>query len=212
MKIGSTGAVIATAYPFNLTFVPQFLFFATAVAPQALKVSVFGDGVITDLDAAGCLFVQGLRLNGRVTNGYLIPLANGLITGKNVEIIYTTGAATAVDLYGISLKKGDIYIQCLRQTALANSGVEIAKFAALGLPNAATADIINITYDDGLSQKVAFEELKATMALYCYDVNNMIGIDNINAQIKSVMFTPNAQQIIHLVRYALPSETSQKTT
>jgi hypothetical protein len=202
MKIGTTGAVISTAYTFNLTFVPQYLFWATAVAPQALKVSVFGDGVVTDLDAAGVLFVQGLRMNGRVTNGYMIPLANGLIKGKNVEIIYTTGAATAVDLYGISLRNGDAYIQCLRQTALANSGVNIQKFAAVGLGNGATGDIINITYADGLSQKVQFEELKPTLGLYCNDINNMMGIDNVDAEIDQVSFVPAATQIIHLVKYA----------
>lgn len=209
MKIGTTGAIIATAYTFNLTFLPQYLYWSTAVAPTALKVSIFGDGVITDLDAAGVLFIQGLRMNGRVTNGYMIPMANGLITGKNVEIIYTTGAATAVDLYGISLRKGEVYIQCLRQTALASSGVQVKKFAALGLPNAATGDIINVNYADGLSQKVAFEELKATLQLYCNDVNNMIGIDNVDAEISEVLFTPAATQIIHLVRYAAVGEVPQ---
>jgi hypothetical protein len=207
MKIGTTGAVISTAYTFNMTFLPQYLFFATAVAPVALKVSVFGDGVVTDLDAAGCLAVQNIRLYGRVTNGYLIPLANGLIKGKNVEIIYTTGAATAVDLYGISLKSGNAYIQCLRQTALANSGVNIEKFAFLGLPNAATGDTITVTYADGLIQKVQFEELKAQLSLYCYDVNNVIGIDNVDAEISNVSFVPAATQIIHLVRYAIVGAT-----
>lgn len=207
MKIGTTGAVAATAYPFNLTFLPQYLFFVAAAAPTALKVSIFGDGVITDLDAAGVLAVQGIRLNGRVTNGYLIPLANGLIKNKNVEIIYTTGGAVAIDLYGISLKNGNAYIQCLRQTALANSGVTIDKFAFLGLGNGATGDIININYSDGLSQKVAFEELKATLALYCNDVNNMIGIDNVDAEISSVSFVPAATQIIHLVKYAIVGQT-----
>jgi len=202
MKIGTTGAVISTAYTFNLTFVPQYLFFATATAPSNLRVSVFGDGVITDLDAAGVLFVQGLRLNGRVTNGYMIPLADGLIKGKNCEIVYTTGAATAVDLYGISLQNGENYVQCIRQTVLANSGSTITKFAALGLGNSATADIINITFSDGLNQKVQFEELKATLSIYCNDVNNMIGIDNIDAQIQSVQFTPAVTQVIHLVKYA----------
>lgn len=206
MKLGTTGAVIATAYTINATFVPQYLYFNVAVAPQALKVSVFGDGIITDLDAAGVTFVQGLRMNGRVTNGWLIPLANGFIPNKNMEIVYTTGSAVAVDVFGISLQKGSVYIQCLRQQALANSGVRIEKFAALGLGNAGVNDIINVNYADGLSQKVAFEELKATMQLYANDVNSMVGIDNVDAQIAEVMFTPNATQTIHLVKYAIPSE------
>lgn len=209
MKLGSTGAVISTAYTINATFVPQYLYFNVAVAPAALKVSVFGDGIITDLDAAGVLFVQGLRMNGRVTNGWIVPLADGFIPNKNLEIIYTTGSAVAVDIYGISLRKGSVYIQCLRQTALANSGVRIKKFAALGLGNAATADVININYADGLSQKVAFEELKPTMQLYANDVNSMIGIDNVDAQISEVMFTPNATQVIHVVKYAVPSDVNQ---
>jgi len=155
------------------------------------------------------LFVQGLRMNGRVTNGWIVPLADGFIPNKNLEIVYTTGSAVAVDIYGISLRKGSVYIQCLRQTALANSGVSIKKFAALGLGNSATADVININYADGLSQKVAFEELKPTMGLYAADINNMVGIDNIDAQISEVMFTPNATQVIHVVKYAVPSDVTQ---
>jgi hypothetical protein len=205
MKIGTTGAVISTAYTFNLTFLPQYVFFVAAAAPS-LKISVFGDGVVTDLDAAGCLFVQGLRMNGRVTNGYMIPCANGLIKGKNVEIIYTTGGAVAIDLYAISLRNGDAYIQCLRQTALANSGVNIQKFAAVGMGNGATGDIINITFKDGLSQKVQFEELKPTLGLYCNDINNVIGIDNVDGEIEQVSFVPAATQIIHLVKYARVGE------
>lgn len=201
MKIGTTGAVISTPYTFNLTFCPQYLFFVATVAPTALKVSVLGSGVITDLDANGCIFVQGLRMNGRLTNGYMIPLANGLIKGKNVEIVYTTGAAAAVDLYGISLQNGNAFIECLRQTALANSGIEVEKFAALGLQNAASADVINITYSDGLSQKVQFEELKPTLGLYQYDVNTCIGIDNVDAMISKVSFIPNAQQSVYVVKY-----------
>lgn len=209
MKLGTTGATISTAYTINATFVPQYLYFNVAVAPAALKCNVFGDGVITDLDAAGVTFVQGLRMNGRVTNGWIVPLADGFIPNKNLEIVYTTGSAVAVDIYGISLRKGSVYIQCLRQTALANSGVSIKKFAAVGLGNSATADTINITYADGLSQKVAFEELKPTMQLYANDVNNMIGIDNIDSQIQEVMFTPNATQIIHVIKYALQSDVTQ---
>jgi len=209
MKLGTTGAVISTAYTINATFVPQYLYFNVAVAPSALKVSVFGDGVITDLDANGVLFVQGLRMNGRVTNGWVVPLADGFIPNKNVEIVYTTGSAVAVDIYGISLRKGSVYVQCLRQTALANSGVSVKKFAALGLMNGATADVINITYSDGLSQKVAFEELKPTMGLYANDINSMIGIDNIDAEISEVMFTPNATQVIHVVKYATQNDVKQ---
>jgi len=209
MKLGTTGAVISTAYTINATFVPQYLYFNVAVAPSALKVSVFGDGVIIDLDANGVLFVQGLRMNGRVTNGWVVPLADGFIPNKNVEIVYTTGSAVAVDIYGISLRKGSVYVQCLRQTALANSGVSVKKFAALGLMNGATADVINITYSDGLSQKVAFEELKPTMGLYASDINSMIGIDNIDAEISEVMFTPNATQVIHVVKYATQNDVKQ---
>jgi len=146
MKIGTTGAVISTAYTFNLNFVPQYLFFVAAAAPTALKVSVFGDGVITDLDANGVTCIQNIRQNGRVTNGYLIPLANGLVVNKNTEIVYTTGGAVAIDLYGISLRQGDAYIQCLRQTALASSGVRVRKFAYLGWQNPEPADIINTIF------------------------------------------------------------------
>lgn len=193
-----TGAAIFTT--FNLTWVPQYIHYVAATQIAGLKVSVLGDGVITDLDAAGLSILHNIRQFGKVENGYTIPVANGLIRGKNCEIVVENSGVDTPVLYGISMAAGDHYIQCLRQTALANSGVEVEKFAYLGIPAMEAADVLNITYVDGLTQKVEFAELKAMSNIFQSEPLNVI--DNVEGMIDLVQYTPVANKTMYLVRYS----------
>ncbi|MBA7532144.1 hypothetical protein ES705_24370 [subsurface metagenome] len=193
-----TGAGVFTS--FQLTWVPQYIHFVAATQIAGLKVSVLGDGVIADLDAAGLSVVYNIRQFGQVENGYTIPLANGLIRGKNCEIVVENSGVDTPVLYGISMAAGNRYIQCLRQTALANSGVEVEKFAYLGLPAIAAADVLNITYVDGLTQKVEAAELPAMANMFQSASINVI--DNVEGMIDLVQFTPVADRTLYLVRYS----------
>ncbi len=194
----TTGAAVVTT--FNLTWVPQYIHFVAATQITGLKVTVLGDGVIMDLDAAGLSVLYNIRQYGQVTNGYTVPLANGLIRGKNVEITATNSGAQTPILYGVSMAAGSRYIQCLRQTALANSGVEIERFAYLGIPAIAAADVLNITYVDGLTQKVEAAELPAMANVFQSGSLNVI--DNVEGMIDNVQFTPAANRTLYLVRYS----------
>lgn len=194
----TTGAAVVST--FNVTYVPQYLFYVAATQLTALKVTVLGDGVITDLDGAGLSLVYNIRQFGQVTNGYMIPLADGLIPGKNVEITATNSAAQTPTIYGISQQYGQAYIQCLRQTALANSGITLEKFAYLGIGSIAATDILNITYADGLNTKVDSAELPAMANLVQSGSLNII--DNVESMIDTVQFTPSANRTLYIVRYS----------
>lgn len=199
-QIGTMTTGVGVFTTFNLTWVPQYIHFVAATQIAGLKVSVLGDGVITDLDAAGLSVVYNIRQYGQVVTGYTIPLANGLIRGKNVEIICENGGEQTPVLYGVSMAAGDRYIQCLRQTALANSGVDIEKFAYLGIPEIAAADVLNITYVDGLTQKVEAAELPAMANMFQSASINVI--DNVEGMIDLVQFTPTANRTLYVVRYS----------
>lgn len=194
----TTGAAVVTT--FNLTWVPQYIHFVAGTQITGLKVTVLGDGVICDLDAAGMSVLYNIRQFGQVTNGYNIALADGLIRGKNVEITATNSAAQTPILYGTSMQMGSHYIQSLRQTALANSGVVLSQFAYLGIPAIAAADVLNITYVDGLTTKVEAAELPAMSNNFQSAPLNVI--DNIESMMDEVQFTPAADRTVYVVRYS----------
>jgi len=197
--IGVVTTGVGVVSTFNINWVPQYLHFVAATQLTGLKVTVLGDGVITDLDAAGLSVLHNIRQFGQVTNGYTIPVADGLIRGKNAEIVITNSAAQTPTVYGISLQAGTRYIQCIRQTALANSGVVIDRFAYLGIPAIAAADVLNISYVDGMTTKVEAAELPAIAHLYENASLNII--DNVESMIDEVQFTPAANRTIYVVRY-----------
>lgn len=198
--IGTMTTGVGVVTTFNLTWVPQYIHFVAATQLTGLKVTVLGDGVITDLDAAGLSALYNIRQYGQVANGYTIPLADGLIRGKNVEITTTNSAAQTPILYGMSMQMGSRYIQCLRQTALANSGVVLDKFAYLAIPAIAATDVLNITYVDGLTTKVEAAELPAMANVFQSAGINII--DNVEAMMDEVQFTPSANRTVYVVRYS----------
>lgn len=212
MKIGTIATGVGVATTINLQFLPQFLYWVDPVTPQALRVNVQGDGIVTDLDTAGINAINGMRLLDVPTNGKLIPLANGIVKNKNVEITFTNGVANTIDVYGISIaNNGNVYMQSIKNSVIAASGVEIRKFAFLSLANAAATDIINITYQDGLTQLTALAELDPVLAMVESNVNgtNVQAIDNFDGRIKVVQFTPTATQVIHVVRFLTVGDVSQ---
>lgn len=202
MKIGVVASGVGVATTFQLAYCPEKIRFIAATAPQGLKVNVLGVGVITDLDAAGLLSFGRRRKISMPANGYEIPLADGLIMGKNVEITVINSAAVAFDLFVDSNNVGGLgYVECLRQTVFASSVFEASKFAMLGLGNVAAADSIDVTYADGTVQKVDPAELPFLVGNYQADSTTVKVIDNIDNEVKSVRFIPAANEVIYLMTY-----------
>jgi len=203
------GAGVSTTI--ETTFLPQFIEF-DAATPTSIRVNVLGDGVIWDVTAAAIPTLRSMRYYSQVSaTRVVLPLANGLVKGKNVQITIVNSAAPAFTLYGSSVNNnGNIYIQALTQNVLASSGAQFQKFAFLALPSMVTADIMNISFQDGLVQQFDVFELPSLLQL-TQGINGatIIAIDNFDGKIKLVQFTPVAAQLVFLVRFSAVGDVSQ---
>jgi len=192
MKIGTltTGAGVVTTI--TLTYLPEKIYFVAATQLIGLKVEVLGEGVICDLNANGLTAAGRHRLVGFATNGYVINLADGIIKGKTVVLTFTNSATQTPDIFAFGDNEGSVYVRTLRAPVLAASTTRFTKFAALFLPSADAADTINITYEDGLTQQWAREDVQAQSGEFQQTAAYVI--DNLSGTTKEVMFTSASAQ------------------
>jgi len=199
MKIGTltTGAAVVTTI--DLQFCPEKLFYVAATQLTGLKVEVLGEGVVVDLDATG-LTAQGKhRVLGVVTNGYVIDVADGIITGKNTRLTFTNSAAQTPDIFATGDNIGGIYVRTQKATVLLNNNTMFSKFAVLFLPSLAAGDKVTVTYEDGLTQIWEREDLNAISG-YVQNVP-AYQIDNLDGSIKTVQVLAAATQTVYVTDY-----------
>jgi len=199
MKIGTIPA--SSTGTINLTYLPEFLFFEAATTPTMLRVTVLGDGVICDLDANGLNAINGIDAVSRVANGILLRLSNGLIAGRNVEIVITNAVAAPLQVNGFSTAKGSFYVQYLRQIVLANSGQTFRDFSLLALPAIAPTDTVDVNYQDGTSQRFNAAELRQLVGVNGHQVTHP-AVLNMDGTVKAVTVIPAGQITAVLQRYA----------
>ena len=200
MLVMSHAGGVGVTQTVQLNFVPQYLAFtAAAGAPTLIKVTPFGDGAVTDLDAAGILCLGRVRQIGVIANAYRIPVADGIIKNKTTELIVTSSAVGAFAVYALGQDNGSNYIQCMRQTVLLNSGAPFRQFHFLGFPSAAAGDVWDITFRNGLTHKYTRDELQYLIE---ETQNDVVGynIDNLEREIDTVQFTPAATQTVYVMR------------
>ncbi|MBA7712359.1 hypothetical protein ES703_121333 [subsurface metagenome] len=109
--------------------------------------------------------------------------------------------AAAVDVYGFSREDGDIYVQTLRQSVLADSGANFVDFSFMGFPNAAAGDRFIITFEDGTVQEFNRLELTCMLQFSQNVVTGAFTIDNLEGEISKVNFIPGITQTVYLQRY-----------
>ncbi|MBA7533012.1 hypothetical protein ES705_25247 [subsurface metagenome] len=199
MKIGSLIASDTTTI--NLTWLPQYIYFIASTVLTGFKVTVFGDGIISDLDGDGLDTFGQMRMLGLENGSYLIPLSNGIIKNKNIEIICTNPDVAAVDVYGICREEGDVYVQTLRQQVLAYSGADFTDFAYLGFPSAADGDKFTVTFEDGTVHDFDRKELVAMLGMTQVTVASKYLVDNLDGEIRKINFIPAAAQTVYMMRY-----------
>lgn len=199
MKIGQLAASATTTI--TLTWLPQFIYMVLSTVATAFKVTVFGDGVISDLDGDGLDTFGQQRLIGQETNAYTIALANGIVINRNVEMVITNAVAATVDVYGIVREDGDVYVQTLRQQVMANSGADFTDFAYLGFPSAADGDVFTVTFEDETVHTFNRLELTAMMQMTQNVITGRFDIDNLDGEIKKVNFIPAAAQTVYMQRF-----------
>lgn len=199
LKIGTltTGAAVVTTI--DLQYVPEKLFYVAATQLTGVKAEVLGEGVILDLDATG-LTAQGKhRVIGAVTNGYILDLADGIITGKSLRLTFTNSAAQTPDIYALGDNNGSIYIRTLKGTVLLNNNTPFSKFGALFLPSLAAGDKITITYEDGLVQIWERADIEAFSGFVQSSAAYVI--DNLEGKIKNVQVLVAATQTVYITDF-----------
>lgn len=199
MIIGTIPA--STTGTINLTYLPEFLFFEATTAPTLLRVTALGDGVILDMDGNGLNAINGIDAVTRVPNGFLVRLSDGLIAGRNIEIVITNAVAGVLTVHGFSTRQGSFYVQYLRQIILANSGQTFRDFSLLALPNLAPTDTVDVNYQDGTSQRFIAAELRQLIGVNGFQVIHPVVV-NFDGTVKSVTVIPAAQITAILQRYA----------
>jgi hypothetical protein len=200
MKVGTLTTGDTVVSTFDLQYVPQYLYYIAATQLTGIKVTIQDDGVLLDLDATGLSALSGIRRYGRVTNDYLIPLADGQINNKLVEIVCTNSAAQTPDLYAFSMQKGLVYIATRRQKVLASSGVTLRQFGHLGFSTVADTDEVTIRFVDGHVQKMLGAELKAWYTLMSNETDSYV-IDNLNGLIDYINVIPAADRTLYVTKY-----------
>lgn len=200
-QLGPITLGVGVSTTIQLTYLPQYLGFSIGTVPQSIRINVLGDGVVMDLDAAGITQLNGFDTIGLQANQFLIPLADGLVKGKNVEITIVNGDALGFNLFGWSKLPGQNYFIYQRQTILANSGVDFGDFALLAITAPGALDIFNLTYSSGIV------ESSATLNEIGFDVSyfqNNVGvflINNIGQILKNVNIIPSANRVAYMMKF-----------
>jgi hypothetical protein len=200
----TTGAGVVTT--FNTTYVPKSFFYAAGTQLTGVKITVQGEGVIFDSDAAGLNHFGVSRVYGQVTNGFIFDIANGFVQGKNVIWEFTNSAAQTPVVYVNSdqtpAKGRAMYLQALRQAVLANSGQDFSDFATLALPSLAATDTVNVLYADGTQQSLNRVDIQAALSRIQATVNTPIYlIDNFAMNTKRVNVLAGAAQTAYIQRW-----------
>jgi len=203
MKQYTAAGGVGIAFAFNLTFLPEFLFYATANALTSLKVEDQGSGVILDLDSAGCTAVKNYMVHGTVpANGHTFRLADGVIIGRNITVSGVTSAAGAVDFFCNGDNRGIAPFKYSKFAILANNPTEVKKFTALFIPSLAAGDRVIVDFTDGHTQIFEREELAALSSLY--QLTSGYIINNVNSYIDRVTITCAAANTGYIMSVMLP--------
>jgi len=197
----------------NLLIMPTGGALDTTITSVQVKIS--GDGVLTDINSNAALLTlsdwrKQQSLSALTAKGYLIPLGDGFFAGKNVQIIITkSGAGTAGTIYGFSKCYGSLYFQIMQQVALANSGINIRKFAFAVVAAPGATDRFNLTFEDGFNHQADLPELVSdgTWTQVQSDQVNLI-VDNVDAIYSTLNVIPAANRDIYIGRFAEPKEIS----
>lgn len=201
MVIGTltTGDTVVTVI--NLTYLPEYITYEAATQLTALKVEVLGeDAPILDLDAVGLSTIGRSGMYSRKTNGYAIPLANGLIKGKNVVMTFTNSAAQTPAIRAWSDSVGDSYVKSFRQKTFAASGIDVpgTAFGFISFSNGTAAtDELNISVG-GVTQKFNLIDLQVRNSMM-YDIDNAVADYYLlqDGSVENVNYVPSSDTVLY---------------
>lgn len=203
MIIGTLTTGVGVVTTINLNYLPQYLAFAAATQLTALKIEVLGGGTLVDLDADGLSTIGRANLDGKVTNGYVIELSDGLKKDVNVVMTFTNSAAQTPSIRVWSEENFTSYIVSKRQTIFANTQASFSgsQFDFISFENGtAGSDELNVVWESGVVQKMDLVDLQ-----YRNGFDNAIDnadedyyLDNDEGQVRSISYIPSAQTVLYV--------------
>lgn len=194
---------IGATETFQVNYLGTYLLIVgTGLATNTVvKVVPMGDGVLVDLDEAGVDAIGVWKLIGDAgADRRVIPLADGLVPNKVVDITITNGSAATCNVYMPVTKKGSMYIQNVQQTILANSQAVFKDFSAMFV-DAMLLEAGQLTVDwrDGSSHTFSPTELQQFSMFFQETLNKVL--DNTDGRIRKVTIIPTGDIKVQLVRY-----------
>jgi hypothetical protein len=177
----------ATAFTFNLTYLPEFLTYTAGTQLTSLRIETQEDGVLHDWTQAGLnAMTNFMKVGASAANTHVFRLGDGELRPKNVTISGVTAAAGAVPFFANSDNPGAVPFKSSNANVLALNPTLFEKFTAVFLPTMATAtDYAEITFDNGHTQRYEMEELRNLSRFY-QQVEGII-INNVNGYIKKAV-------------------------
>ena len=200
-QLGAITLGVGVSTTIQLTYLPQYLGFFIGTTPTSIRVNVLGDGVVMDLDAAGIDQLNGFETSGLQATQFLLPLADGLVKGKNVEITIVNADAAGFNIFGWSKLPARNYFIYQRQTILANSGVDFSNFALLAITAPGATDIFNLTYRSGtVESNATLNEIQFDVSYFQNNVGVFL-INNLDQILRTVNIIPAANRIAYLMKF-----------
>lgn len=208
--IQGTWAAAAGTTVINVVGLHQFLIATVDATVTNLIVKVAGEGVLCDLNSNQILksvsdWQKKQSPLDLTAPYYIIPLADGFIPYKNVQIIITkSGAGVAGTVYGFSERNGSSFFQIVNQTALANSGIDFKKFLFLFVESPGATDKFNLTFADGFTHQADLPELQVdgTWTQTQKDQVDLM-VDNSSFRYSKFNIIPAANRSCYFGRYVM---------
>lgn len=172
-------------------YVPEFLIFkkTSGALPTALRVTISGTKVILDLDTNAMKAIAVNRNFADPTATYIkLPLADGLIRNKNIQISVTCAATTDSNdlLFFHRNKDGKTLVNSIRQKVFQSSATKFKSFGLLYIDGATTSDSFNVTMLDGLIHPWTLDEVMVETYETTNGGNTLAIFDNLELNYKEV--------------------------
>jgi len=176
--------------------------FSNSSLPTALRVTVNGTKVITDLDTNAMAAIAANRNYADPTATYIkIPLADGLLRNKNIQISVTAAlVGDSNDLIFFNRNKdGKHYVNSIRQKIFQNSSSRFKSFALLFVDGSTSSDSFNVTMNDGLVHPWTLDEVLLETYETTSGGNAKCIFDNLELQYKEVEIIAAADRYVTVV-------------
>lgn len=148
----------------EVTEIPRYLFYVAGTQLDAISLSINQQGKLVDLTTKGLNSFGVLGNDGQVTDGYMIPLGDGVVN-KVGTFTFQNSAAQTPTIYGFGNQPGSAFVKYTQQAALAGTPITLANFLALAAPDAAAADTFQITFANGYTETWLRNELQAFLSI-----------------------------------------------